>query len=409
MSEEPGPREDVHWPVVVVAVAISIVVVLPVFMTGALAVQITADLGIDLAGLGLLIGVYFGASALGSAALGRLAESRGWPGVLRGSTFGSAITLIGVASIARSAWVVAAFFVLGGLCTAAAQPAANLALARSVPPQRYGLLFGLKHVAAPFATMLGGLAVPAFGLTVGWRWAYVVAAGLAVTAALAVPRRGGKSAGLALQRLRRARLSTPVRTLVILAIAAALGIAGMDSLASFIVTYAVDSGVSESTAGLLLALGSTGGIVARLLAGWLIDRRQHAGLLGIAGLLGAGSLGLAVVAVGGRGWLVAGTLLAFTGGWGWSGLMTFAVVRANPDAPAAATGITHTGTFVGAAVGPPLFGLAAEHVSFATAWWIATAAVALAAALVLFVHAGSRGAAGMAAGSGPGGQSGRGE
>ena len=78
--------------------------------------------------------------------------------------------------------------------------------------------------------------------------------------------------------------------------------------------------------------------------------------------------------------------LAFTGGWGWSGLLTFAVVRANPDAPAAATGISHMGTYVGAAFGPPLFGVVAEHISFATAWWGGTASLGLAAMLVAWAH-----------------------
>lgn len=381
---------------VVVTVVISIMTALPVFMTGALAVQITADLGIDLAELGLLVGVYFGSSALGSAALGRVTDRRGWSGVLRLAAIGSGLTLVGVAVIADSVWVIAAFFVVGGLAAAASQPAANLALARSVPPERYGLLFGLKHVAAPMAAVLGGLAVPTFGLTVGWRWAYAAAGAIALASSAVVPRDGGRPGGDR-GTTRSSRLSTPVWTLVVLASAAAIGIAGMDSMAAFIVTYAVDSGVSEGTAGLLLSIGSGGGIAARLIGGWLIDKRQHAGLLGISGLLAAGAVGLAVVAVGGRGWLVAGTVLAFTGGWGWSGLMTFAVVRANPLAPAAATGITHTGTFVGASIGPPLFGLVAEHISFVAAWWSAVGSLALAAALVGSVYFTGRHVGGMAA------------
>jgi predicted MFS family arabinose efflux permease len=355
-------------------------------MTGALAVQITEDLGFDLAELGGLFGIYFGVSAMGSAPLGRVAEWRGWSEVLRAAALGSAFTLIAIALVAREAWVIGLLFVVGGLTATASKSSANLALARSVPPEKYGFLFGVQHVAVPGATMLGGLAVPVFGLTVGWRWAFVTAAALAVAAAVAVPseRRAAPVPGGRTPH-HSARVRTPLRTLALLAVAAALGIGAVDSLASFVVVYAVDIGFAEGTAGLLLALGSSAGIVTRLIAGWLIDRRQQAGLPGIAALLAAGTLGLIVVAIGGRGWVVAGSLIGFIGGWGWSGLLTFAVVSANPEAPAAATGIAHTGTYVGAAAGPALFGLLAEHVSYEAAWWSTAGALALATVIMVWV------------------------
>jgi predicted MFS family arabinose efflux permease len=398
-SDALEPADRIRWSVAVAAVAIAGVAVLPRFMTGALAVQITEDLGFDLAELGALFGIYFGVSALGSAPLGRVAEWRGWSEVLRAAALGSAITLLAIALIAREAWVIGLLFVLGGLTATASKSSANLALARSVPPRNYGFLFGVQHVAVPGATMLGGLAVPAFGLTVGWRWAFVTAAVLAVAAAVAVPSERRASQGPARPSARPARVRTPMRTLALLALAAALGIGAVDSLASFVVVYAVDVGFAEGTAGLLLALGSSAGIVTRLIAGWLIDRRQHAGLLGIAALLAAGALGLVVVATGGRSWVVAGSLVGFIGGWGWSGLLTFAVVSANPEAPATATGIAHTGTYVGAAAGPVLFGLLAEHVSYEAAWWSTAGALAAATAIMVWVWITDRDA-GMAVASG---------
>src|SRR5205823_1137887 len=66
----------------------------------------------------------------------------------------------------------------------------NLTLARSVPAHRLGLSFGVKQAAIPLATLLAGAAVPAVALTVGWRWAYVIAAGLAVLALVGAPRAG---------------------------------------------------------------------------------------------------------------------------------------------------------------------------------------------------------------------------
>ncbi len=82
---------------------------------------------------------------------------------------------------------------------------------------------------------------------------------------------------------------------------------------------------------------------------------------------------------------------AFVAGWGWSGLFTFAVVSDNPSAPAAATGITHTGVFIGAAVAPPVFGLLAERASFSAAWMATGMSLLIAAALVLYARVHLRG------------------
>ena len=46
------------------AITVTTVSVLPVFLTGALAVQLGTELGFDPAGLGLVVALYFGVSAL---------------------------------------------------------------------------------------------------------------------------------------------------------------------------------------------------------------------------------------------------------------------------------------------------------------------------------------------------------
>ena len=61
---------------------------------------------------------------------------------------------------------------------------------------------------------------------------------------------------------------------------------------------------------------------------------------------------------------------------------TDAINRASRLSYGEATGITQTGTYLGAVVGPVLFGLVAEHVSFRAAW-LGAAAMALLAALTI--------------------------
>ena len=56
------------------------------------------------------------------------------------------------------------------------QLASNTSLSRQVPAGRQGLSFGVKQAAIPVSTLLAGAAVPVVALTVGWRWAFVLAA-----------------------------------------------------------------------------------------------------------------------------------------------------------------------------------------------------------------------------------------
>ncbi|NIA24064.1 MAG: MFS transporter [Gammaproteobacteria bacterium] len=382
------PSVHVAWRAVVPAFATVTVSVLPGFLTAGLAVQISKDIGLGLTGLGVVIGIFFAASAVGSPLMGALVQRAGWARGLRLSSFMAAIALAGIAFAAPTPFAFGAWFILGGLAASLAQPAANLTVARCVGARRRGFLFGAKHASVPAATLLGGLAVPVVALTVGWEWAFWGGSALALLTALAVPLRCADHEVDSPSRTAEkvGRPSTPLWLLIALAIAGMLGIGGIDALTSFTVTYAVNTGFDESAAGLLLAGGSLAGIAARLIAGWLIDRTDRADLTAVASMLTVGALGVAGIAIGTHAGLILGGLMAFGAGWGWSGLFTFAIVKDNPEAPATATGITQSGVFLGAAIGPPIFGLVADGISFAAAWWATGAALVAAAAIILFVR-----------------------
>lgn len=59
-------------------------------------------------------------------------------------------------------------------------------------------------------------------------------------------------------------------------------------------------------------------------------------------------------------------------------MLTFAVIRTNPRAPAYATGVTQAGLYLGGMTGPVLFALVSERWSF-TAGWAMGAALLVAA------------------------------
>jgi MFS family permease len=169
----------------------------------------------------------------------------------------------------------------------------------------------------------------------------------------------------------------------VLAVATALGAAAAGAVAGFTVTGGVDAGLDEAFAGWTLTVGSSIGITVRLLAGHRADQREGGHLRVVAAMLVGGSVALLLMAIGTPWSFLAGVAVAFGAGWGWPGLFNFSVVRHNPGAPAAATGITQTGTNIGAVLGPFLFGLVAEEIGFSTAWIIASTWYVAAALMML--------------------------
>jgi MFS family permease len=374
-NETTTEREVLNRRPILFAVAVATVGVLPAFLTGGLAVQVRGELDFGTAALGVAFAMFFVTSSLTSAVMGRLVERIGSHRGMRLAAAGSAASLLGVALLAGSWAGLVAFLVLGGLANAVSHPATNLSLAREVPAGRQGLSFGIKQAAIPAATLLAGLAVPSVAVTYGWRWAFVGGAGLALVVAFLVP--AGTSDGG--RRPKEAReKDSRIAPLALLALGIGLGSTAASPLGSFLVESSVVAGLRVETAGLLLALGSATNIVIRVVFGRLADGMSGGRLLLVAAMLGIGVVGFALLATGESGLILPGVLLAFGAGWGWPGLFNFAVVKTNPTAPAAATGITQTGASAGAAIGPLVFGLVVEAVSYDVAWLV-SGAVALAA------------------------------
>ena len=356
--------------------AAALVGTLPVFLTGALAVQIGRDFRFGPSRLGIASGTFFAAAAAGSALMGRLAERIGPGRAMRGAALAAGV-LMAALSVAPGFPAFLVLLLLAGFGNSLAQVGANLLVAKGIHPSRQGWSLALKQAGVPAGTLLGGLAVPALGVTVGWRWAYVVGAVGALVAAGTVPIGAVAPGG----RDRPGRTGdVPLGPLVVLAVAVGFAAAANGTLATFVVSAGVEAGLGESAAGLVLTFGSAAGISMRLLAGSRADRRGGRHLPVVSLLLLGGSAGYLLLAPGAVLTHLLGAAVAFGSGWAWPGLFNLAVVRLNPSAPAAATGITQTGVYVGALAGPVLFGLVVEAAGYGTAWTLAGVSSALAAA-----------------------------
>ncbi len=348
--------------------------VLPGFLTASLAPRIDADFAFSEAALGVAVAIVYVVCAFLSSPSGHLVERLGARRAMRGGAVATIVCCAGVAELADSAVALVALLVLGGVGNALAAPAASGVLDRHVPESRHGVAFGAMQAGAPLGAVLAGLALPAVAIPFGWRWAFVATGALAAVAALIAP-----AAALSARDTIAGARPRGLSSVHALAVTAWLASAAGTGLVSFIVLYAVESGLSESAAGLLLAALSLAAASSRIALGLALDRGGDDPLRPVATmlLLGAGGLLLLIASVPAA--VVVGALLAGGVGWAWPGALTSAVVARAPAAPAWAVGVMMTGLFAGAVTGPLATGLLADREQF-TAAWLILAAFALAAA-----------------------------
>lgn len=363
---------------------------LPPFLLGAQAVWVREDLGVGLGVLGGAVSLFFGSAAVGSLVMGAAFDRLGRR---RGLQLAGLLVAAGGLSMAlavRGPVTLLATTAVLGLGNAACQTAANLSMARALPPHRRGLGFGVKQSAVPVAIMLGGLAVPTLGESLGWRSTFLATAavGFLTTASTTwrrtpVGRSGAATVSPPLDR-------PPVGPLLVCGVAIAFASAAANFLGAFIASWGYEVGLSATAAGLLMAGGSLGSITIRVVSGWRADGRHGANLPVVAAQMLVGAVALAGLSLGTRAGVVGFGLLAFSVGWAWPGLLLYAAARLGRDTPARASGVIQGGAFVGGAVGPLLFGTMAGALGFRVTWLAAAACFVVAAALVTWARAGFR-------------------
>lgn len=384
---------DTGRTTVALAVGTTIAGNMPVFLIGALFVQIQGDIAVPAWVLGFSVAMYWLFAAAVSTLSGRIVGAIGARRSTILSILGAVLSLVGSALLVPSWPWIAVWAGLGGAANGLGHPASNHLVSLRVAPRRLATAFGIKQGAVPFAAFLAGLMVPVVALTLGWRWGFAVAAVigtlLLVAFLCAGPRR--VPAGARLIRARVPLGSSLVRYLLLMSCATTLGAGAAGAASAFVVTAGIQAGLPDASAGVLLSMGSLLGAACRIGAGRVADRSEGRLALPLtAMLLVAGAVGTGLLAVDSTAAFVCGVILSLGLGWGWTGLTHFVVSRAAGPATPSATGIVQTGSYLGSAAGPLVFGIAFGAVGTDpghTLVWLPVAAAQLVAAAVIVVLA----------------------
>ncbi|WIM19566.1 MFS transporter [Microbacterium sp. zg-B185] len=349
----------------------------PAFAIGPLSFAIRQDFPFSVAQVGFAFAAFYAASAFCVGVGGWIVTRWGSLPPLRVGLIVTAVVCI-FTGFTDSALAVICVSALAGAVNGLVTPSANLMVMSLVPHRFHGLSFGMK-VAGAFAAATFAAASVWATTTLGasWRAPFVAFATFAITVCLLsftlrVPGRSVRpTSPPAARSFTPVQRVTPRGSLLLLVLGGLLATIGTSVLAPFLVEGLADHGIPLTTAGGLLALGSWLGIASRILVGGLSDRwgdaTAHLRMVAVMNVFAAASLltlGLATAATP----LIVATVAGFTLGSAWPGLVQHAVIVTHRRAQARATSWMQGGTYSGAVVGPLLFGIVAERVSFASAW-----------------------------------------
>lgn len=338
--------------------------VLPLFLVSAQILQIGADLDFGVGRLAIATATYTALSAATAGLSGRWLSAMGASAGLRVGT-GTTLAACLVAAAAPVGWLIPVATGLAGAGNGVMQVAANLTIFDGVTPDRQGVAYGAKQSAVPMASVLAGLSLPLIGLVFGWRWGFVLAAGLTAVLLTSVP-----SFDRAPTQTRSETDQGPIPlSMLPLAMGGLAGAMAGNGVALFVVPSAVDVGISEALAGTVLAVCSVVVVVVRIGAGWVADRRKSAGHVEMIILTVLGAAAAALLALADRqlAYVVA-IPFALLGTWGWPGVFFFTVVRSFPGIPARASALVLAGNFTGTLIGPVVVGIFAARGAYGQAW-----------------------------------------
>lgn len=346
------------------------------------------DFGISANHIGVFTAVVYSAAVLSTGMSGGPVRRYG---AIRVSQVALVIGAAGLALLSSaSIWLGLIGAVFIGIGYGPMTPASSHLLIRQTPPARRALVFSIKQTGVPLGGALAGLVVPPLAIPFGWRGAALAIAAVSVLLAIvceplhksldddADPKAAGGSHIVAAVNM---VLGEPVLRRLALA---SLSFSAMQlCVSAFVVNFLTErAGMALVAAGVVMAVLQATGIVGRVLWGWTADRllsaRQALSLLGLT----IGSTG-AVLALVGPGWpfalvlIVAAALGAVA--LGWNGVFLAEVARLAPVGSAGiATGGALALTFVGALLGPPIFGAIIDMTgSYRVAFFVAAAAAAL--------------------------------
>jgi MFS family permease len=371
-----------------VAVAMAIMTV-PV-----LAPQIAAEIGVKASQVGLYSAIVFSGAITFASLAGSVV---GLYGSVRTTQIALLLAVCGL-TVSLTGWLPALLIgaFAAGMGYGVATPAASHLLARTIAPERRGLVFSIKQTGVPLGGFLLGLTVPVVAAHHGWEWGVATVIGFLLLTICAIEpvRQRFDTDRDPTRRIRATETLASIAMVLAdsrlrpLALASFVYAMMQLSLFTFYVVFLVErGGLDLVTAGATFSIMHVGGMIGRPLMGWISDRVLPARpLLSLVGF-GIFLCGLALATLD-TSWstplLWAVSLAIGLVAAGWNGVYISEIARVMPgDQVGRATGGVSAFSFLGVAIGPAVFSAIVGVTGSYDQAFLAVSTVALIPALLL--------------------------
>ncbi len=350
------------------------------FFPGFLATVLSEDLLVSKGKVGLIVGIYFGATGLGSILSGKITQRIGPRASIVidmavVATCSFSIAIIGTYSV----WVISS--VLAGAAYGLSNTGTNVVIGKVVSAEKRTLAMSVKTSGVPLMAALAAAIGPWSAKQ--WQWEHIlvvngaVAICVAISALLVLPN-------LAIDSVKQAENNALPSNFYWFGIASFLLIAGSQPLYSWIVSYLEDSlDASSGFAGIVTSVACFCGVIVMICNGLFADKlgSKSRGSLLMA-LLFSSSIAVVLVSLGpalGISFVIVGAIIGVSTQLSAIGTMHACIVDKAPFSVSKATGITMTGYYLGALASPPLFGFVVDWTGSFAYSWIGTVALLFAA------------------------------
>jgi MFS family permease len=365
------PRPTGAWTALAITLAVQALVAMAVLAVPAIAPAVAQSLGVSTTLIGAYIAVLYVGAMVASLMSGPVVVRYG---AIRVSQIGLLVCAAGLAMLACAPglFVAAVGAFLVGVGYGPITPASSHLLARTTPAHRASLIFSIKQSGVPLGGVMAGAFVPGLLVTGGTGTALLAVAAANVACALiAQPLRASLDADREKGRaFSFTSLAGPVRLVAshpdlsrLASYSFVFSVVQM-CLATYLVTYLHSAlGYSLVAAGAVLSTAQVGGVIGRIVWGYIADRwvapRRMLGML--AAIMALCCAATAALQAASPLPLVLALMVVFgASATGWNGIYLAEVARLAPAGQAsAATGGSLAVTFLGVVLGPLLFGLLA--------------------------------------------------
>lgn len=373
--------------VTVLLLLITIAAFIPWFGVSALGPILIDAFDAPLSLPGRLLSAMFVTSSLSAALMGRAFARFGAARVLH-AAFALCVASLLLMSVAPNLVTLTLVMTAAGVMLGVPMTAGAAVASQRLPREQRGSVIGLAQSGQQVGALLSGLILPTVAVVLSWRHSFAVGAvgALLLWATFSIIGYPKTPPQVRPEETALASASDGGLPVWIFVYAALMG-GVIITIVAFLPVYGVESfALSSRAAGnLVTALGlvSIGG---KILWGWLVQKVDRAeGLLVLTSLLGALSVGVAALPTTfgmWTPWLAA--VACGLGAIAWPVVALGLVSRRfSPIESAKIAGFIVGSSFVGAAIGPYVFGFALERVGFRSAWALMVVQATIAGMLAL--------------------------